>query len=64
MLPTNFIVRQAAPNERLDAAKKAGDVPAMQRALGELTSLYWTAYGSPKPDARLSFGGLKPPINS
>jgi hypothetical protein len=47
MSPTYFVVRMAAADKRLEIARKAGDLPAMQSALADQTSLLRAMYGVP-----------------
>jgi hypothetical protein len=47
MSPTQFVVRAAELNKQLEAARRVGDIPRMQRALSGLTSLRRAMYGVP-----------------
>lgn len=47
MSPTYFAIRMAAADKRLEAAKKAQDIPAMQVVLAEITRLTHAYYGDP-----------------
>jgi hypothetical protein len=48
MSPTYFAVRLAAADKRLEAARKAQDIPAMQVILAEMTQLMHAYYGHPR----------------
>ena len=48
MSPTYFAVHRAAAGKRLEAARKAQDIPAMQIALTEMTRLMQAYYGEPR----------------
>jgi hypothetical protein len=45
MSPTYFAVRMAETGKRLEAARKAHDIRAMQSVLAERTQLYRAHYG-------------------
>jgi hypothetical protein len=47
MSPTYFAVHMAAADKRLENARNAHDIPAMQSALAELTGLIRAYYGVP-----------------
>jgi hypothetical protein len=49
MSPTYFAVQMARVDAELEVARKAGDLPRMQRLLGEATSLLRSMYGVPLP---------------
>jgi hypothetical protein len=53
MSPTYFAVHMAAADERLESARKAHNIPAMQSALAEKTSLIRAYYGVPQTRADL-----------
>jgi class 3 adenylate cyclase len=48
MSPTHFAVRMAAADQRLELARKAQNIPAMQSALAEKTWLIRAHYGAPQ----------------
>jgi hypothetical protein len=48
MSPTYFSVRIAAADKRLEAARKAQGIPAMQVVLAEMTRLMHAYYGHPR----------------
>jgi hypothetical protein len=45
--PTQLVVRQAQLNLQIEQARKDGNIPAIQRALGELGYLNRAYYGAP-----------------
>jgi len=47
MSPTQLAVEEAKINQRIEAARKAGDHAELQRCASELTSLYRSYCGSP-----------------
>jgi hypothetical protein len=48
MSPTYFAVHMAAAENRLEAARAARNIPAMQSALAEQTQLIRAYYGAPQ----------------
>jgi hypothetical protein len=48
MSPTYFVVRMAAAEKRLECARKAHNIPAMQSTLAEMTQLIRAYYGTPQ----------------
>jgi hypothetical protein len=48
MSPTYFAVRCRDLDKQLEAARKAGDIPTMQRLLGNKTRLFRAMYGYPQ----------------
>jgi hypothetical protein len=48
MSPTYFVVHMAAAEKRLESARKAHNIPAMQSALAEMTGLNRAYYGAPR----------------
>jgi hypothetical protein len=49
MSPTQFAVRMADAEKRLEACRKAHNIAAMQIALAEMTQLIRSYYGTPHP---------------
>jgi hypothetical protein len=49
MSPTRFAVHMAIAQKRLESARKASNIPAMQSALAEMTQLIRAYYGAPHP---------------
>jgi hypothetical protein len=45
MSPTQYVVQCAKLDAELEVARKAGDLPRMQRALAGLTALRMAMYG-------------------
>jgi hypothetical protein len=45
MSPTYYAVEMRRLDEELEAARRAGDLPRMQRLLGEQTGLMTAMYG-------------------
>ena len=52
MSPTKLAVAEAEIDRRCEAARKAGDLAGMQRAMGELTALHRAYYGMPTINRR------------
>jgi hypothetical protein len=46
MSPTKLAVAEAAIDRRCEAARKAGDLTGIQRAMAELTALHRAYYGT------------------
>ena len=47
MSPTYYVVQMACLNSEIEAARLAGDLPRMQRLIGEQQSLLEAMYGRP-----------------
>jgi hypothetical protein len=45
---TKLAVEEAKINQRIEAARRAGDLAEMQRCMGELTALRRSYYGHPQ----------------
>jgi hypothetical protein len=48
MSPTKLAVAEAEINLACDKARKAGDIPALQRAMARLTALHRSYYSTPR----------------
>jgi hypothetical protein len=52
MSPTKLVVAEAEIDRRCEAARKAGDLAGMQRAMAELTALHHAYYGTAEINRR------------